>query len=301
MAMTHFPVSGVDTYWWLPPLVAFGISCLTATGGLSGAFLLLPFQVSVLGFTGPAVSPTNLVFNVTAIPGGVYRYYREGRMVWPLAGAIIAGTVPGMFVGAAVRVTLLPDPRSFKPFVGAVLGYIGYRLLRDVFFSQRELSARRVTPAQFKVTAPILNIRRVGFEFNGQPYQARLWSILLLSFIVGIVGAAYGIGGGAIIAPFLVTVFGFPVYTVAGAALLGTLVSSLMGVFIYAAVGRLLGSSELAVDPDWLLGILFGIGGIPGIYVGARLQRYVPSRAIKAFLAACVLFVAVAYIYALFT
>ena len=33
-------------------------------GGVSGAFLLLPFQVSVLGFTSPAVSPTNLIFNI---------------------------------------------------------------------------------------------------------------------------------------------------------------------------------------------------------------------------------------------
>jgi uncharacterized membrane protein YfcA len=45
----------------------------------------LPFQVSVLGFTSPAVSPTNLVYNIFAKPGGVYRYVREGRVVWPLA------------------------------------------------------------------------------------------------------------------------------------------------------------------------------------------------------------------------
>jgi|CZKX01.1.fsa_nt_gi hypothetical protein len=30
--------------------------------GISGAVLLLPFQMSVMGFVGPAVSSTNLVF-----------------------------------------------------------------------------------------------------------------------------------------------------------------------------------------------------------------------------------------------
>jgi hypothetical protein len=62
--------------------------------GPSGAFLLLPFQMSVLGFVSPAVSPTNLIYNIVAIPGGVYRYIREERMVWPLAIATMLGTLP---------------------------------------------------------------------------------------------------------------------------------------------------------------------------------------------------------------
>ena len=90
--MVHFPVSGVEVNPLLPLLVAFAVSALTAPAGVSGAFLLLPFQVSVLGFTSPAVSPTNLVYNIFATPGGVYRYVREGRVVWPLAWAVILGT-----------------------------------------------------------------------------------------------------------------------------------------------------------------------------------------------------------------
>jgi uncharacterized membrane protein YfcA len=31
---------------WIPPLVAFVISFFTSMGGVSGAFLLLPFQMS---------------------------------------------------------------------------------------------------------------------------------------------------------------------------------------------------------------------------------------------------------------
>jgi len=80
----HFPVSGVDVNPLLPFLIAMGISFFTSMGGVSGAFLLLPFQVSFLGFTSPAVSSTNLVYNIVAIPSGVYRYIREGRMCWPL-------------------------------------------------------------------------------------------------------------------------------------------------------------------------------------------------------------------------
>jgi len=48
-------------------------------------------------------------------------------------------------------------------------------------------------------------------------------AMFLLAFIVGINRRkTYGIGGGAVIAPFCVAVFHLPVYTVAGAALMGT-------------------------------------------------------------------------------
>ncbi|MEW6673541.1 MAG: TSUP family transporter, partial [Thermodesulfobacteriota bacterium] len=79
-----FETAGIEVSPWLPPLVAFIISFFTSKGGVSGAFLLLPFQMSFLGYTHPSVSATNQLFNIVAIPSGVYRYYREGRMVWPL-------------------------------------------------------------------------------------------------------------------------------------------------------------------------------------------------------------------------
>ena len=77
----------------IPQLVAFGISFFTSMGGISGAFLLLPFQMSVLGFTTPSVTATNFLFNVTGTPGGVYRYARECRLVWPVALLIVAGSI----------------------------------------------------------------------------------------------------------------------------------------------------------------------------------------------------------------
>jgi hypothetical protein len=46
----HFPISGVDSFVLFPPLVAFIVSFITSMGGVSGAFLLLPYQMSVLGY-----------------------------------------------------------------------------------------------------------------------------------------------------------------------------------------------------------------------------------------------------------
>jgi hypothetical protein len=46
---------------------------VTTPAGVSGAVLLLPIQLSVLGVPSPAITPTNLLFNVAAVPGGLLR------------------------------------------------------------------------------------------------------------------------------------------------------------------------------------------------------------------------------------
>ncbi len=296
--MINFPISGVETYWWLPIVVAFVISFFTSMGGVSGAFLLLPFQVSFLGFAGPAVSPTNLVFNIVAIPGGVYRFIREQRMVWPLTGIIIIGTLPGIFLGAIIRIKYLPDPVSFKFFAGLVLVYIGVRLVLNILNSANKES--KSSANNFSVTEAYFNLKQTGFKFNNIEYKTSSIRISVLSFIVGIIGGTYGIGGGAIISPFLVAVCGLPVFAVAGAALMGTFVCSIAGVIFYTAIAPYFAETGLAITPDWLLGFLFGLGGLAGIYAGARLQKYVPAKIIKIILAVCILFVAGKYIIGFF-
>jgi uncharacterized membrane protein YfcA len=90
--------------------------------------------------------------------------------------------------------------------------------------------------------------------------------------------------------------FRLPVHSVAGAALLGTFITSVFGVAVYAFISPFYSDAQLPIMPDWLLGLAFGIGGAIGMYVGARIQRFVPAKAIKALLAACVLFIAIKYV-----
>lgn len=316
----YFPVSGIEVQPALPLVVAFVVSFFTSMGGVSGAFLLLPFQVSVLGFVSPAVSPTNLIFNIVAIPSGVYRYIREGRMAWPLTWVIILGTLPGVLIGAIIRIKYLPNPRAFKLFVGCVLLYIGGRMLYELVqkkgvgkekikamedkFKQRVAQMRQEQkakvasglPADAVVKTVSASIRRIEYEFYGETYAFNTWILLLLTFIVGIVGGTYGIGGGAIIAPFLITFYALPVYTIAGSALMGTFLTSIVGVGIYTVIAPIYAHTGLAIAPDWKLGILFGIGGFAGMYCGARAQKFVPGKVIRCILGLLITFLALRYV-----
>jgi hypothetical protein len=312
-----FSVSGVTTNVLFPPLVALAISFFSSMGGISGAFLLLPFQMSVLNYTAPSVSGTNHVFNIVAIPSGVWRYIKEGRMAWPLTWVVIAGTLPGVFIGYYLRVRYLPDPKTFKLFVGCVLLYIGIRLFKDLLGGETEQSAEEKAleekfkaraaeirkehsskiaagfPADAVVKTVRVTLRKVEYEFWGEHFSFNTLGMFALALVVGIIGGAYGIGGGAIIAPFCVAVFQLPVYTIAGATLMGTFITSVAGALFFTLLPVSHGVSPM---PDWPLGILFGAGGFVGMYLGARTQKYLPQNAIKSIVGIAILTLAVKYI-----
>jgi hypothetical protein len=312
-----FPISGVTTNILFPPLIAMVISFFTSMGGISGAFLLLPFQMSVLNYTAPSVSGTNHVFNIVAIPSGVYRYIKEGRMAWPLTWVVIVGTLPGVFVGYYLRVLYLPDPKTFKLFVGCVLLYIGIRLFKDLFdgnkdrssgakafeekFKARAAEMRKEHHAKIEAGIPAdavvrtisVSLKMVEYEFWGERFSFNTVGMFALAFVVGIIGGAYGIGGGAIIAPFCVAFFQLPIYTIAGATLMGTFITSVAGALFFSFIPATNGISPL---PDWPLGALFGIGGFAGMYLGAKTQKYMPQKIIKLFVGAAIIVLATKYI-----
>lgn len=275
-----FAVSGVECSPFLLFFASLGISFFTSIGGVSGAFLLLPFQILVLGYTAPSVSATNQLFNIIACPSGIWRYWREGRLLVPLALYMAGGTLPGVFIGAWLRAGWLADFMRFAIFAAFVLAYIGIRL-----FLEKD---RKKSSTNDKCSILTQSFSRFTFAWAGDIYEVRFIGIFILSAIVGLIGGIYGIGGGALMAPFLLSIFGLPVYVVAGATLFATFLTSVAGVSFFTLFG-LFGKN---ISPDWLLGLTMGLGGMAGMYMGASIQKKVPARIIRFALALVILFVA---------
>ncbi|MFE5300195.1 sulfite exporter TauE/SafE family protein [Streptomyces sp. NPDC056632] len=252
---------------WPTGLLGFAagllISLATAPVGVSGAVFLLPVQVSVLGVPSPAVTPTNLLYNVVAGPGALFRYWRAGRLGGPLPRLLIAGTLPGVVLGALIRVFAVPGPRVFRLLVAALLLPLGLWL-----------GLRTVRPAPARDAGP------------PSPRATRT-----LALLVGVVGGIYGIGGGSLLGPILVG-RGTPVATVAPAALAATFVTSIVGAATYALLSL---TTTGDVAPDWLLGLSCGAGGLLGGYLGAHLQPRLPETALRLLLSALATGVGVLY------
>ncbi len=229
-------------------LIAFAVATVSTPVGVSGAIFLVPVQVSVLSVPSPALTPTNLLYNLIAIPGALREFAREGRLGGRLTRLLVLGTLPGVVLGAVVRVELLSGPNAFLFVIAAVLVPLGVWL---ALFSPAHPRSRTVMPRE----------RR----------------LVVLALAVGLVGGVYGIGGGSILAPVLVGL-GYAVVEVAPAALTATFLTSVAGVGSYAVLS--LGQSG-DIAPDWIVGLALGVGGLLGSALGARLQPHLPEALLR--------------------
>lgn len=245
---------------------AYLIAVLTTPAGVSGAVLLLPFQVSVLGTPSPSVTPTNLLYNVVATPGALYRYWRQGQTGGRLAPLLIAGTLPGVIAGSVIRVELLPGPRVFGMVIAAVLIPLGIWLA---------------------LTRPV---RPPGPDRPARAIPAP--ALAALATAVGCAGGIYGIGGGAILAPILIG-SGRKPSEVAPAALASTFVTSAGGVIAFTILSL---HQHISVAPDWPTGIALGAGGLAGGYTGARVQSRMPDVLIRRLLGVLVIAIGAYYL-----
>lgn len=254
---------------WTPVvalLAAFAIATLASPAGISGAVLLLPFQVSVLGTASPAVTPTNLLYNVIATPGALYRFWRQGQSGGRLTLLLATGTVPGVVAGSVIRVYLLPGPRLFDLAVAVGLIPLGGWI---ALTSRVPRGSGQRTPRTLPTAV-----------------------LVALAAAVGCAGGIYGIGGGSILAPIL-TATGRRPPTVAPAALAATFVTSVAGVITFTALAA---ARHGHVAPDWPTGIALGLGGLAGGYTGARLQRRLPDQVIRRVMGVLVVAVGIRYL-----
>ena len=242
-------------------LAGFLLATVTTPVGVSGAVFLLPVQLSVLHVPNPRLTPTNLLFNVVSGPGGLLRHRLAGGFDRELTLQILAGSVPGVVLGALVRVYVVADPDVFRVLAAAVLAPVGVVILR-------------------------------GPASAGEGKRPRPRTLRALAFVVGVVGGVYGVGGGSLLGPLLVG-SGMAVAAVAPAALLATWVTSMVGVGAYAVIAL---DATGPVSPDWSLGVAAGLGGLAGGWLGASLQPRIPERVLRTLLGVLAISLAALYL-----
>jgi uncharacterized protein len=154
-------------------VAAFAIALIATPAGISAAVLLLPFQVSVLGTPSPAVTPTNLLYNVVATPGALYQYWRQGQT---------GGALP-----LAIPSPVLIMVAALVGCVGGIYGIGGGSILSPLLIGSGRPAAE-VAPAALASTfvtsvAGVATFTILSLHLHGPVAPA--WST----------GVALGIGG----------------------------------------------------------------------------------------------------------
>ena len=96
----------------------------------------------------------------------------------------------------------------------------------------------------------------------------------LMAAAVGCVAAMVGVGGGFLVVPMLVLVWGISAQEAAGTSLLMIVFTSLSSTFAYSRQGRI----------DYSLGMVLAAGTVPGALLGAYVTSYVESEVLSGLL-----------------
>jgi len=311
-----FGVAGVRVPIW--HLVWMGLwtgYTMAVVGEASGIFSL-PYSMSVLQFTGVGVSPTGLITTFLNPFGALLGYYRNHQWNLDLAKGLCVGAILGSPIGPFIRVYLLNDPEPFKAAIGLALVMMAAHLFLQVtpWYIARNVRQRRFKekfaahvaaceaagkvasglPDDFRIRTLQSSWRRVTVSYWGETQEFSVPLLVGIGFLVGVVASALGVGGGFMLVPILVSLFGIPLYVLVAATIPFVITLSLTGLLSYAVIVPMLSGTR--AEPDWSFGLFVASGAILGAWLASKTQRFIPEHFLKPMLGAVTGLVGTLYI-----
>lgn len=280
----YLPIAEVSLDVFLLLGLGAAIGFLSGVFGVGGGFLMTPLLI----FIGvpPAVAVASSANQlIGASVSGVLAYWRRGAVDFKMGFILLIGGLAGSVLGVwlfGLLKRLGQIELTISLLYVLLLGTLGALMMVE---SVRALLQQR-RPG---------GVRRKLHQHNwlhGLPLKTRFRrsklyiSALLptgLGFVVGILGAVLGIGGGFVLVPAMIYMLGMPTAMVPGTSLLQI-------IFVAANVTFLQAYTNRTVDA--VLALLLLIGGVVGAQIGTRYGTKLRGEQLRFLLALLVLAVA---------
>jgi uncharacterized membrane protein YfcA len=290
---------------YMNPLVVFLgallIGIMFVIVGAAGGLFTAAFQIVVIGTQGMiginaanVVKPTNLFLTIFSPITGVWTYFKERRLAWPVALCFVAGILIGSFwIGPTYSTRYLPM-KAYKFYLGFFCLILCVKLWLES--TRRGIEKKKGIKAIVqKYNAAVADARSKGktaemgtvrisrfsagtidFTFWGEKFKANPFALFFGGIVIGCIAAAFGVGGGFMLVPFMTSIMQFPMYLAVPISLCGTFATSVGGVARYALMGY---------QPDWVMAGLIAAGAILGGKIGPKIQKRLPEIFLKRILA----------------
>ncbi|WP_027187466.1 sulfite exporter TauE/SafE family protein [Desulfovibrio cuneatus] len=277
-------------------LVSILIGCIAGliTGciGAGGGFIITPALMAA-GIKGILAVGTDLFHIFAKAIMGTTVHKKLGNVSVPLALAFLVGSGGGVMLGGWINMALfMADPLLSEFFISSIyavlLGFLGFYALFDFIKSSRgstggDAHGGPVDSTGLSIKLQSINIPpMITFDQDLVPGGRRLsgWIIAIGGFVVGMLAAIMGVGGGFITFPMFVYVFGVSSMTTVGTDILQIIFTA-----GYAAI------SQYAIYGYVFYTLAMGmlIGSLLGIQLGALTTKVVKGIHIRGFYAITIL------------
>lgn len=238
-------------------LLILGVAAGVLSGmfGIGGGVVIVPALITLFGFTQLQANGTSLTALLMPVSiFAVLQYYRAGKLQIPIAAWVAVGLIFGSFAGAKLAISL--PAATLKQAYGFFLLYASWRLVEP----------RKLWVA-YRGTAPEAK------PADDQPAPTLAWYYLIvIGVIAGIASGLFGIGGGLVIGPALMTFLHFDQHRAVGTSLAALLLPvSFPAVYTYYIAGQL----------DIGIALIVAVGLLVGAFAGAKIALGLTPTAVK--------------------
>ena len=238
----------------LTVFVGLGIGVLVGLMGIGGGTVAVPAMVYLLGLDQHAAQGTSLFMQLPPLGlGALWVYWKNHRVDLPAGIVCALGFLPGGYAGGLIALAI--PSRNLQGLFGLFLVLSAAMLWRQGRGGNQAPSpARDVDPSRIQAA-----------DARG----ARLAGILAMACIVGVASGLFGIGGGVLLVPLLVLLFGFEQHRAQGTSLVAMVPPT--GAFAFLAYYR-------AHQVDMKVALLLIPGFVVGGILGGKIASKLPSR-----------------------
>lgn len=220
--------------------VGVGAGVMSGVFGIGGGVVLVPALTAVLGMSQHRAHATSLAAIVLTALAGVVGFAVRGSVDLEASAFVAVGAVAGALVGARFMAGV--SPRRLQIAFGVLLLIVAVQMLIGA------------TPE----------------PGAGTPPAAALW-YLLVGLGAGLLSAVMGVGGGVVLVPALVLLFGFNQQLAEGTSLAIIVPTAIAGSVQHGRSGL----------TDWRTGAIVGAGGIVGALVGSQLAHVLDAAVLQ--------------------
>ena len=285
----YLPIAEISTNVFLLLGLGGAIGFLSGMFGVGGGFLMTPLLI-FLGVPPTVAVGTGTNLIVASSVSGVMAHWRRGNVDFHMGGLLFGGGVVGSWLG----VTLFKSLREagqidlvislfyvvFLAIVGSLMGFESVRA------ALRRKARRRRKAHQhnwFHGLPLKMRFRRSKLYVSAVPP-------VFVGFLMGLLAAFMGVGGGFIMIPVMIYLIGMPTSVVVGTSLFGIVVISTVSSFAHAVQNH---------NVDIILALLLAVGAVIGAQYGSRVGVRIQGEYLRGLLAIMVLAVGGRLLYGL--
>ncbi|MHA1569536.1 MAG: sulfite exporter TauE/SafE family protein [Alphaproteobacteria bacterium] len=280
----YLPVAEMSVSVFLLLGMGGGVGFLSGMFGVGGGFLLTPLLIFI--GVSPAIAVGTQANQIVAVSvSGALAHWRRGNVDLKMGMVLLAGGIAGSGFGVWLftflrRVGQIDAAISltYVVFLGTIGGLMLVEALRANLRRHRPGGARRRLHQHYWVHG-------LPFKMRFQRSKLYISAILPLAigFVVGMLAAVMGVGGGFIMVPAMIYLLGMPTMIVIGTSLFQI-------IFVTANVTFLQSATNQTVDV--VLALLLLAGAVVGAQIGTRVGARLHGDQLRGLLAFMVLAVA---------